>query len=311
MSNRLGLVMVAIGLIFFLFLELYLEKVSIAIPSPKKASRKSYMTMACLDSRGLGNMMFNYASLVGIAGRYNATPVMPDAFGLFHVFNLSIMKIDNLDKIMTIHTLYSEKHPCKYDNNTENLMPWTNYKLAGYFQSFRYFEAHSDIIRQDFMFKPSIIEEAESFLDGKIGTDRTKAVLVGIHVRRGDILLPHFVQYGYVTPGEEYYKMTREYFQTRLKNVYFIVCSNDKEWAQQNIKGNNVIHSLEYGAAVDMAILSLCDHMILSLGTFGWWSAWLSNGTTVYYNGWPKPLSPLDKEFDKKVFFPSGWIPMQ
>jgi len=31
-------------------------------------------------------------------------------------------------------------------------------------------------------------------------------------------------------------------------------------------------------AAEDMALLAACDHIILSLGTFGWWAAWLGAG---------------------------------
>ena len=34
----------------------------------------------------------------------------------------------------------------------------------------------------------------------------------------------------------------------------------------------------------DMALLSLCEHTVVSVGSFGWWSAWLANGVTVYYS---------------------------
>jgi galactoside 2-L-fucosyltransferase 1/2 len=29
--------------------------------------------------------------------------------------------------------------------------------------------------------------------------------------------------------------------------------------------------------------LSMCNHTIITVGSFGWWSAWLANGTTVYF----------------------------
>ena len=35
-------------------------------------------------------------------------------------------------------------------------------------------------------------------------------------------------------------------------------------------------------AYLDMAIVASCDTVIYSLGTFGWWAAWLSNKTVFY-----------------------------
>jgi len=64
-------------------------------------------------------------------------------------------------------------------------------------------------------------------------------------------------------------------------------------------------------AAADLAILSRCDGVIMTTGTFGWWGAWLANKTTIYYSNWPSPGSPLAEKFDRKDFFPPEWIPMK
>ena len=37
----------------------------------------------------------------------------------------------------------------------------------------------------------------------------------------------------------------------------------------------------------DMAIMSLCDHIIITAFTFGWWGAWLSKGNVVYLHDYP------------------------
>ena len=34
---------------------------------------------------------------------------------------------------------------------------------------------------------------------------------------------------------------------------------------------------------VDMAILALCDHFTSTVGTLGWWIAWLAGGNVTYY----------------------------
>ncbi|XP_052280959.1 galactoside alpha-(1,2)-fucosyltransferase 1-like [Dreissena polymorpha] len=49
--------------------------------------------------------------------------------------------------------------------------------------------------------------------------------------------------------------------------------NNSNNWKVAFLEGNS--------DAVDMAVLSLCDHTIVSTGTFGWWAAWLAGGTTI------------------------------
>lgn len=35
----------------------------------------------------------------------------------------------------------------------------------------------------------------------------------------------------------------------------------------------------------DMALMIQCDHVIVTSGSFGWWGAWLSGGTRLYFQG--------------------------
>lgn len=60
----------------------------------------------------------------------------------------------------------------------------------------------------------------------------------------------------------------------------------------------------------DLAILSLCNHTVVSAGTFGWWAAWLANGTTVYFDNWPRNGTKLDGKFDRRDYYPSHWVPI-
>ena len=62
-----------------------------------------------------------------------------------------------------------------------------------------------------------------------------------------------------------------------------------------------------------MCALSMCNHTIITVGSFGWWSAWLANGTTVYFKDVAKQNSPLRKAFSKDMsdfFFPS-WVGLE
>ena len=51
--------------------------------------------------------------------------------------------------------------------------------------------------------------------------------------------------------------------------------------------------------AVDLAVLCSCDHMLSAVGTFSWWSAWLTGGNVTYYK-WPtKEGTPIRQHFSK------------
>jgi hypothetical protein len=59
----------------------------------------------------------------------------------------------------------------------------------------------------------------------------------------------------------------------------------------------------------DFVVLSNCDHVITSVGTFGWWAAWIANGVTTYYK-WPvQPNTYVGNQYNKDFtdFFYPNW----
>jgi len=72
----------------------------------------------------------------------------------------------------------------------------------------------------------------------------------------------------------------------------------------------DVAYSEGHDAGFDLALLSLSDGVIMSTGTYGWWGAWLSNNTTIYYSNWPRTGSRLSGMFNRDDFFPPHWIPI-
>ena len=271
--------------------------------------------MECSDGRRLGNIMFNYAALIGLSSRYNATPVMLPDFELFGIFKLSAAKSKNMENTLGMYQNYEEygRRACAYDVRTEHLKP-VNTRFYGYFQSFKYFDNYQENVRREFQFRDEISQEAEALHKHARTLEQVssshKKTVIGIHARRGDTLDPYFSSYGYSTPEEDYYQSAMEYFKSKYHNIVFIVCSDDKNWAKRYIKGDQVVYSEHSSSAIDLAILSLCDHVIVSVGSFGWWGAWLANGTTVYYSKWPRPVSKLEYMVTKGDYFYKHWIPL-
>uniref|UniRef100_A0A8R1E5V0 L-Fucosyltransferase n=1 Tax=Caenorhabditis japonica TaxID=281687 RepID=A0A8R1E5V0_CAEJA len=98
--------------------------------------------------------------------------------------------------------------------------------------------------------------------------------------------------------------------------VAFIICSDDIAWARRNLKlGKEIAHYFCPGPReVDMAILASCDSIIISTGTFGWWSAYLNVNASpdvYYYKHWPAAGSVMEKMTNKTEYFLKNWVPLE
>jgi galactoside 2-L-fucosyltransferase 1/2 len=61
---------------------------------------------------------------------------------------------------------------------------------------------------------------------------------------------------------------------------------------------------------IDLAILTMCDHTIITSGSFGWWAGWLAGGMVVYYKGFPKPNTSMGNCLNHSDYYLPNWIPM-
>ena len=186
--------------------------------------------------------------------------------------------------------------------------------ICCYFQSYKYFQGMEDEVRQ--MLKPSTtyVKKASMYMKmiAKRSRKRTKPkTFVGVHVRRGDMATRDAWKSGRLAGNAEYIRTAMNYYRTHFDNVHFIICSDDIHWCRANIKsGSDVSFSNSGDYRFDFVLLSQCDHSIMTVGTFGWWSSWLSNGTVVYYDYQNKPGSYFERRLRNDDFFPPTWIPM-
>jgi predicted DNA binding CopG/RHH family protein len=58
-----------------------------------------------------------------------------------------------------------------------------------------------------------------------------------------------------------------KYFVKKYNRVQVIVASDDLSWCKKNIVYENIEYS-DYNYAMDLAIISLSDHIIISRGTY-------------------------------------------
>jgi len=62
--------------------------------------------------------------------------------------------------------------------------------------------------------------------------------------------------------------------------------------------------------AVDLCALTLCDHMAMSTGTFGFWASYLGKGMVTYQKEYARNGSNYYKLFTPKDYYLPEWIPL-
>lgn len=265
---------------------------------------------------GIGNQLFFWASAIGIAKRSNLTRCLwsydPQHVVLGRSFQMNETPICQDSRLKRVNHLGYDQTYTKLDTRVRRVAGKAieTIQLFGYFQSFKFF-ANVDIRRQ-LQFRTSIRHLVAHIFKERIPKAEH---YVGIHVRRGDILTHGDSQGLYrITPPDEYFVQAKQYYRNRLgNNITFVVVSDDKQWCRnRSVFRNAHILQRDYPATVDMAILSSCNHTIMSVGTFGWWSAWLANGTTIYYADEFNLTHPDVKNRIRLAdYYPPNWIPLR
>ncbi|KAK6184892.1 hypothetical protein SNE40_007251 [Patella caerulea] len=249
----------------------------------------------------LGNHLFQFAALIGIANQHGYTPVLLRLSSLKSIFDIDVQtKVPTL----TNQKSFSEKRAGIYDTRITNLTHSANWTLNGYFQSWKYFHASVNILRKQLKFKENILKQARNKLLPTKGKIR-----IGIHVRRGDMNSRYALKRGYNVADVGYLNRSMDYFRRKFGAVSFVMVSDDVKWCEANIKSKD-LSIMGVSREVDLAILSLCDHNIVTTGSFGWWGAWLAGGEVVYFKNYPKNNTWLDKQYNKHDYYPSNWLGM-
>ena len=96
------------------------------------------------------------------------------------------------------------------------------------------------------------------------------------------------------------------------EHVVFIVASDSILWCSKYISpyGDNVFVSNLTSVYEDFVLMSSCDDMIMTVGTYGWWASWLSSqrgGTSVYYKFPFVTETAMRNGFEISNHFPPKW----
>ena len=274
----------------------------------------------------LGNQMFQYASLRGIAANNNLEFCIPPEdtpnyanYGLFECFKLPNVKHTGL--IGQAPTGFAptpgslDEPGFEFDEELFNNCP-DNVNIDGYRQTEKYFKHIEESIREDYQFNDEIYAPCKEYMDQFNGE------IALLHIRRGDnIGRPDW----YPIPVVEHYEyLLDKYFE----NKPILICSDDLDWVkEQELFKDDRFHLSEtrvyYPDTVlngkgemetslvpyyDLCMMTLCNGGIIANSSLSWWGAWLQKNRT-------NPVIAQVPWFGEKLSFnnlkdllPEDWI---
>ena len=242
-----------------------------------------------LGSNGrLGNQMFQYAALRGIAAKRGYNWCIPpdtydhkDNYGLFETFEMINVKESNIGFVSGDY-IQENNHcfiPEFFDECPDNV------SLDGYYQTEKYFTHIEKEIHDDFTFKKKYLIPCQEYINS------LSSPPIFLHIRQSDNI------------GREQYHpiLSIEFFENALKqfaeDTLCFVFTDDMEWCKsqeffkqerflfneknerysyQNIDGTGKLQNTLL-PQIDLCLMSLCSGGIIANSSFSWWGAWLQN----------------------------------
>jgi hypothetical protein len=272
----------------------------------------------------LGNQMFKYAAVRGIANALHKDFLIPPAYkllnnkkvfkilnrlnlvdernhvnhSLFKYFNMSSVNKANIGYSQNLNTLKEKSFELdkQFVNSQEE-----SFDIYGFFQSYKYFEHISNEILEDFTFKNKIANKTYEIYNNLENP-------CSIHVRRGD----YITNPNHSVLDVEYYFKSIEKIG---KDKQFLVFSDDVEWCRsfKAFRGENFIYSEDFTKGrehYDLSLMTLCKDHIISNSTYSWWGAWLSKSNNVIApENWFK--NSAYTFYNTEDLLPKGWLTIE
>jgi hypothetical protein len=229
----------------------------------------------------LGNQMFQYSALKGIAKKNQFDFCIPESnfsnpwadHQLFDTFKMTTLKNKGVIKSNKIFQETQFNFEEKFFNLQES-----DLDIIGYFQTEKYFFHVKDELLIDFEFVDEVFYPCQEMMN-------TIESPIALHVRRTD----------YLTKSHEHPPQTIEYYETALshfggdRNV--IIFTDDLKWCkeQELFSPDRFMISESRDNRVDLCLMSLCSDYIIANSSFSWWGAWLSkneNPTVIAPKKW-------------------------
>lgn len=257
------------------------------------------ITMSNFGNNGrLGNQLFQYASLLGLAHKHKADLLLPD-WKYKEYFTGSFPGVIG-DGILGGREV--KETTFSYVPDWSAIRENDEVDINGYLQSYKYWQDIETEVKDKLTFKPDFIERVKQSIKFNSLTDP-----IAISIRRGDYvdnenyhLLPVI---GY------YYKALTDFFPD-WKERDIVIFSDDIPYCRVHFGClPNVTFSENNSDIEDLCLMSLCDDYIIGNSTFSWWGAYLNKHN--FHKIVVRPVhhfkGPLLRKNDIKDYYPTNY----
>ena len=261
--------------------------------------------MICFNNLGflgrLGNQMFQYAALKGIAAHHGYEVIIPnhdhkvrDPSG----FDLKIeihqpFLMESLERLGVVRgVLEVHERMYTYDQELVDMCP-DNTSLSGFFQTEKYFKHVKEGIKKDFTFHKEIIDPCKEMIE-PFGD------VISLHVRRTDY-----------TTNPNHAALDLSYYEEALKRMPkglpVMIFSDDPSWCskQEIFSDDRFLVSESGNQHVDLCLMTMCKYHINANSSFSWWGSWLADSKRVTAPS--KWFGPGLANQDTKDIYAEGW----
>jgi len=267
----------------------------------------------------LGNQMFEFAALYGIAAKHGYDFCIPprsykgiENYSLHEAFELADVK----EQFHETETLIGERF-FHFDDQLFNQCP-DNASLWGFFQSEKYFKHVEEDVRNLYRFKDEFLAPCQDMINRMDGEP------IMLHVRRGDpnLVDPRGFKWAYVNCSDQHPVQPVEYYERALtefdEDQPVIVFSDSPEWVkeQEFFAGDRFFISEpeekyddgSYTPYIDLCLMSLCSHAIIANSSMSWWGAWLQSNPNKKVIAPKMWFGPAYADKDTKDLYCKDWI---
>ncbi len=234
----------------------------------------------------LGNQMFQYAALKGIATHKGYWYSAPSNISLNECFKIpETLPNQNYQSVNEERFEFDQDF---FDNCPDNV------DIIGYFQSEKYFKHIEQEIRQDFTFYDMIYDMCSHYRSNVFSNTE----LISLHIRRTDYLT-----------DSNFDCLSLNYYNNALKllpNLPVMIFSDDPNWCKEHFSNDRFTISLSDNSRVDLCLMSLCDYHIIANSSFSWWGSWLAKSKkTIAPQKW---FSGEFENYNTKDLYLPEWI---
>lgn len=274
---------------FFLTLCRSFQSQPVTVQTEGQKNKSPFVTVHFMGQ--LGNMLFQAAAAHALAWDNGSKPILPSTIPEMlraHVFSKCCCKTIGFKRIQhNWEEPFFHFVPIQYQPNM---------KITGYFQSERYFKKYRKRLLT--LFAP--LPEDKAYIEKKYHKIIAHPNSVGVQLR-----YYHREQRPGVTPqyGKDFLTKAMSHFP---EDTLFVISSDNIPYAKSCIPTTikNILFLEGEPNYIDMYILSMCTHNIISNSSFGWWAAWLNKNPNK------KVLCPKTIFFKQSCqdYYPPEWI---